>query len=337
VEDLIYQLRQAQTIAKLVGDCAVFQQAIRNLPVLAREDATVLISGETGTGKELVARAIHYLGPRASCPFVAVNCGSIPDTLLEEELFGHERGAFTDAHSSRPGLFAQADKGTVFLDEIDALSFKAQVSLLRVLQDKRFRSIGGTREQTADVRVIAATNARLEELVETGAFRPDLYYRIRILSVHLPPLRDRKEDLPALARHFIRKHAPAERGDLTLSPDARQALNAYHWPGNLRELENAIIRGIAYSHSNFIQAADLELTAIPQRHILSVPVVHNGPFKALKREVVESFERQYLTQLMQAHQGNVTEAARSAGKERRELGKLLRKYQLDPKLFSERL
>jgi DNA-binding NtrC family response regulator len=329
-EELVQQLRQVQTIAVLVGDSPIFQHAIRNLPAIAKQDATVLVSGESGTGKEVVARAIHYMGPRAAGPFVAVNCGSIPDTLFEEEVFGHERGAFTDAHSSRLGLFAQGEKGTVFLDEIDALSLRAQIALLRVLQDRRFRPIGGTREQTANVRFVAATNASLEQLVEKEKFRADLYYRICILAIRLPPLRERKEDLPALAAHFIQKHASASQGELRLSEDAVAALKAHHWPGNLRELENAIIRGLAYRRSNCIQAADLELRTM-QPDPESFTAVTGGPMKAVKREMIESFERQYLKRLMQAHHGNVTEAARSAGKERRELGKLLRKYDLNPR------
>src|SRR5215472_4396066 len=203
METLIQHLRDSQALAKLVGEAPAFAKAIKQLPAVAKSGATALITGETGTGKELVARAIHYLSARTSQPFVAVNCGSLPDTLLEDELFGHERGAFTGAHVRRDGLIAQAEKGTLFLDEVDTLPAKAQIDLLRVLQDKRFRTIGSSVEHKADVRIVAATNAPLELLVQSGGFRADLYYRLSVFPIFLPVLRDRREDIPALAAHFL--------------------------------------------------------------------------------------------------------------------------------------
>jgi DNA-binding NtrC family response regulator len=334
-EEMIRRLRDSQVLAKLVGEAPVFLQAIASLPAIASGEAAVLISGETGTGKELIARAIHYISQRASHPFVPVNCGSLPDTLLEDELFGHERGAFTDAHMKRTGLIAQADKGTLFLDEVDALSMKAQVTLLRVLQDKRYRAIGGSGERQTDIRIVAATNARLESLAQTAAFRADLYYRLCVFSVHLPALRQRKEDIPLLAEHFLKKHSPGGKTTFRLSASAMAALFAHEWPGNVRELENAIIRGIHLSGAEVIEVADLGLNTIaaPEPEAEPGTPLNASSFKALKQEMIEAFERDYLIRLMAAHHGNITQAARSAGKERRDLGKLLKKYHLDPNHF----
>lgn len=338
MENLIRQLRNSQVLAKLVGQAPAFLKAMEQLPAVARSEGTVLISGETGTGKELVARAIHYLGEGAGFPFVAVNCGSLPDTLLEDELFGHERGAFTDAHMRREGLIAQAERGTLFLDEVETLSARAQVDLLRVLQDKRYRAIGSSVEQKAEVRIVAATNAPLEQFLRSGNFRSDLYYRLCVFSIHLPPLRDRREDIPLLAAHFLAKHAPLHKATSKLAPAACEALLAWDWPGNIRELENAIIRGIHLSRADSIEVADLGLPP----NTGSPPDAQQGlskrqSFRATKREVIELFERNYLTRLMSEHLGNVTQAALEAGKERRELGKLLKKYGLDPKLFRSRI
>jgi DNA-binding NtrC family response regulator len=335
MESLIKRLRNAQALAKLVGEAPAFLKAIAPFPAAAKSDASVLITGETGTGKELVARAIHYLSARAAFPFVPVNCGSLPDTLLEDELFGHERGAFTDAYTHRRGLIAQAEKGTLFLDEVEALSAKAQVALLRVLQDKRFRAIGSSCEQQADVRIVAATNSPLDVLVRAAGFRVDLYYRLCIFSINLPPLRERREDIIPLAEHFLKKHTPAGRGTLRLAQPACEALVSYHWPGNVRELESAIIRGINFCQGHTIEIDDLGISSVTEN--LYHPPSANSPelrsFKAMKQKVIESFEIEYLKRLMREHRGNVSQAALTAGKERRDLGKLLKKYQIDPRLF----
>ncbi|MDZ7288482.1 MAG: sigma-54 dependent transcriptional regulator [candidate division KSB1 bacterium] len=337
MESLIDRLRDEQAMAKLIGEAPSFLKAIQPLTAIAKGEANVLISGETGTGKELVARAIHYLSARAAFPFVPVHFGSLPDTLLESELFGHERGAFTDARTHRHGLIAQAEKGTLFLDELETMSSKAQVVLLRVLQDKKFRALGSSREQTADIRVVAATNAPLEQLVQAGAFRSDLYYRLCVFSIHLPPLRERKEDIMALAHHFLRKHTPPDRPELNLAPGVSEALLAYDWPGNVRELESAIIRGIHLSQTNLIEVEDLGIpSAIESLPDIPVTVISSeelSSLKAMKQKMIEEFEKEYLTRLMREHQGNVSRAALAAGKERRELGKLLKKYRIDPGPF----
>jgi len=330
---LIRKLRQTEGLTPLIGEAPIFLSAIAQLSAAAPSDATVLISGETGTGKELVARAIHYLSPRVAFPFVAVNCGGLTDTLLGDELFGHEPGAFTDARGRRPGLLGQAQRGTVFLDEVEALTAQGQVMLLRVLEDKRFRPLGSTQEQHADVRFLAATNAALEPRVQAGTFRADLFYRLSVFSVHLPPLRNRKGDIVALAAHFLQKHAVAQQSPALLSEAARAALLTFDWPGNVRELENAIIRGIRVSQTGLIDVEDLGLpgtTASPSALVPSTP----RPFAALKRIAVHAFEREYLVRLMNDQHGNVTRAAQAAGKDRRELGRLLKKHDLDPKSFA---
>ncbi len=335
-EILIQRLQETQGIGKLIGQAPLFRRAVAQLPTIARSDATVLICGETGTGKELVARAIHYLSPRAAFPFIAVNCGALPDTLLEDELFGHEQGAFTDARLGRPGLIAQGQKGTIFLDEVGTLTARAQAVLLRVLQDKTFRMLGSRREERADVRFVAATNGPLGQMVESGAFRADLYYRLRVFTISLPTLRDRKDDILLLAAHFLKKHAPPDRPEVQLSPAARAALLTFDWPGNIRELEHAILRATQICQTNVIEVEDLGLPPPSQQATPSVRLVSStvSPFKSLKKVSVEAFERDYLTQLLAAHHGNVSQAARAAGKDRRELGRLLKKHHLEPKAFA---
>jgi two-component system response regulator PilR (NtrC family) len=225
---------------------------------VAPAKTSVLIGGESGTGKELVARALHHLSPRAQAPFVGLNCGAIPDALLESELFGHTRGAFTGAVADKPGLFAAAEGGTLFLDEIGELSQSMQVKLLRVLQERKVKRVGGLVEEPVDVRVVAASNRDLEAEVERGAFRRDLYYRLNVIQLHLPPLRERREDVPLLADHFLRKHAAALGRPLTaIAPDALKALCDYDYPGNVRELENLIERAVTLEASDRITRAAL--------------------------------------------------------------------------------
>ena len=336
MDEIIHKLREKQAFAKLVGVAPCFVEAVRNLPAIAKSDATVLITGETGTGKELVARAIHYLSSRAAHPFVPLNCGSFPDSLMEVELFGHERGAFTDAHTRRKGLLAQAEGGTLFLDEVDTLPFKAQVDLLRFLQDKSYRMVGSGEEVRANVRVLAASNAPLIQLSQSGKFRADLYYRLCVFDIHLPSLRQREEDIPALAQHFLVKHAPLASPVPTLSSGALADLMSREWPGNVRELENAIVRGIHLSSTGIIGPGDLSLPASSQRAVALDSLGKLRAFQASKREVIESFERSYLTRFMTEHHGNVSVAARAAGKERRDLGRLLKKYHLDSRAFQLR-
>ena len=335
MERLVRTLQEKQALAKLVGAAPAFAEAIKNLPAIAKSDANVLITGDTGTGKELVARAAHYLSNRAAYPFVPLNCGSFPEALMEVELFGHERGAFTDAQVHRKGLLAQAEGGTLFLDEVDTLPIKAQVDLLRFLQDRFYRVVGSSEERRANVRILSASNAPLFQNATSGNFRLDLYYRLCVFTVDLPPLRERPEDIPLLAAHFLAKHTPQDRQPPTLAPEALADLVLRDWPGNVRELENAMVRGIHLCQGGTIETQDLSLPprGTGGREAPSRSATKLQYFRVMKREAIESFERGYLTRLMAEHQGNVSLAARSSGKERRDLGRLLKKYHLDARKF----
>ena len=317
-----------------IGKAPAFRDVLTKLPKVAKAEGAVLISGETGTGKELVARAIHRLGRRPQSPFVAVNCGSLMDTLFESELFGHERGAFTDAHARRQGLMSQAAGGTLFLDEVDTLTPRGQIALLRALQDRTFRPLGSTTEQRIEVRFLAATNARLDRLVENGSFRADLYYRLCVFSVTLPALRDRREDILLLAYHFLEKYAGHPMPEL--SAGAAEALLAWDWPGNVRELESALVRSVPVARDASIAAADLGLPNTAGAGATAPPAAGLRSFKSQKRRILEVFERQYLIRIMTEYRGNVSRAALAAGKERRDLGKLLKRHGLEPKEFSGR-
>ncbi|WP_220432497.1 sigma-54 interaction domain-containing protein [Saccharospirillum alexandrii] len=315
----------------IVGNCDSLLQTKTIVGRYRSCDASVLILGESGTGKELVARAIHYISDRAEGPFVPVNCGALPDELLENELFGHEQGAFTGARGSVPGLIEQAEGGTLFLDEIGTLSLRGQCALLRFLQSKEFRRLGSRRLQSANVRVFAATNADLNDMVALGGFRQDLLYRLNILRIVLPPLRDRGNDIDLLAGHFIARFCRQyNMPDKQLSAAASQWLYAHDWPGNIRELENLLHRAILSCPGTVIQREDL--TPDQDSSITpSMPYTRLNmdlSFQDAKAEVISQFERHYLEALMNRCNGNVSQAARVAGKERRALGKLLKKYGL---------
>ncbi|MEW6320912.1 MAG: sigma-54 dependent transcriptional regulator [Acidobacteriota bacterium] len=244
--DVLREALKAQGFAGIIGQSPAMLEVFRLVETVCRTNSTILITGESGTGKELVARAVHDLSLRKSHAFVAVNCGAIPDTLLESELFGHVRGAFTGADATTKGLVEAAEKGTLFLDEIGEMPAPMQVKLLRVLQDRKFRRVGGTEEMAANIRVIAATNRDLAALVAEGKFREDLFYRLNVIPIRLPALRERTEDIPLIAEHFLRKHAAEMGKPVTgLSPAAAALLAAYPWPGNVRELENAVERAVA--------------------------------------------------------------------------------------------
>jgi two-component system, NtrC family, response regulator PilR len=251
-------LNTTHEFCNIIGRSDAMLEMFKMVETIAKTSSTVLITGESGTGKDLVARAVHYNSLRREHPFVALNCGGLPETLLESELFGHMKGAFTGADTHKKGLVEVAERGTIFLDEIGEMSQTMQVKLLRVLQDRRFRRLGGTEEVQADIRVIAATNQDLQKMVAEGRFREDLYYRINVIQVHLPPLRERREDVPLLAEHFLAKYAKAAgRSVLGISNDAQELLSAYAWPGNVRELQNVIERIAVNSGSEPIQPEDL--------------------------------------------------------------------------------
>jgi DNA-binding NtrC family response regulator len=311
----------------VIGNSPAFREAVRLIERIAQYDVPVLILGESGTGKELAARAIHYQGSRRVHPFIPVNCGALPDTLIESELFGHERGAFTDARTARVGLIGCANGGTLFLDEVDCLSQKAQVTLLRFLQDQQYRPLGGDREQHADTRIIAATNRDLEQLCTRGQFRLDLYYRLSILDLRLPPLRERPGDPTLLARHFAAKVAARH----ALQPKDIEArtlrwFECWAWPGNVRELENLLFRAVLLSDGDVV---DIE----PPGETTLTDDLRPDPlqlsFSKAKADTVARFERLYVEAVLKRANGNVTLAAQLAGKERRAFGKLLKKHAVD--------
>ena len=290
-------LEEVQAV-ELVGQSKGMQKVLELTRTVAPTDTTVLIHGESGTGKELVARAIHNLSPRRFMPFVALHCGALTETLLESELFGHEKGAFTGAQYRKKGKFEVAEGGTVFLDEIADISLKTQTDLLRVLQEKEIQRVGGVQTIKVDFRAVAATNRDLTTLVKEGTFRPDLYYRLNVFGIEIPPLRERKEDIPLMVDHFIRKYARAmNRRFNSLTRTALDVLMNYSWPGNVRELENAIERAMVIGREPEIQAADfpLQLTATPQ------------PESGL---TLEDVERAHILRVLEACDWNQTRAAK---------------------------
>jgi two-component system response regulator GlrR len=292
---------------------------------VAATDSTVFVRGESGTGKELIARAIHLASNRKNNPFVAVNCAALPETLLESELFGHEKGAFTGAIRSSKGLFAQAHEGTIFLDEIGDMPLSIQAKFLRVLQERQFYPVGGERPLEVDVRVIVATNQNIEELVSQGLFREDLYYRIHVIPVVLPPLRERKEDISHLVDHFLKKFCGQMGKKIKgLTPQAMQRLMLHDWPGNIRELENTIEYAVAMSDREVIN----------EDIILPTTKVPDEPIKPLK-EAREAFEKGYLTKLLELTKGNVSSASTMAGKYRADFYNLLKKYEINPTEFKK--
>lgn len=320
---VVEKLKRSIGLGQLVGDSPRFLAELEKIPYVAKSNATVLISGETGTGKEVFARAIHYLSLRSGHAFVPVNCGSIPLELVENELFGHVRGAFTGANAEQAGLFRDADGGTVFLDEVDCLPLSAQTKLLRFLQDKEYRRLGSAKIVRADVRIVAATNVDLAKAVDQGGFRRDLFYRLNVIPLSLPALRDRIEDVPALARHFLQKYASTYERDIgDFTEEALRKLALYDWPGNIRELENVIERAAVFTKASVIDACDISLL---ETHVS--PGVE--PFQSAKANAVEKFEKDYLQRLLTAHGGNISRAARAAQKNRRAFWELIRKHHIN--------
>jgi len=316
-------LKEALGLKQFVGESPALMDQVQNIPQMARCDACVLITGETGTGKEVCARTIHYLSHRADHPFVPLNCGAIPVELLENELFGHEAGAFTSANAQYAGVIYEANGGTLFLDEIDSLPLSAQVKLLRFLQNKEYRPLGARKTAKADVRIIAASNASMDELLNSGRIRQDLFYRLNVLPLHLPPLRQRKEDIPLLARHFVVKYAAETDGkarDIALA--SLQKLSLYDWPGNVRELENIIERAVVLSTTDVIHSAEIDLP------ISAEPDSEPESFSLLKAKVVAEFERSHLQALLEQHRGNIGQSARAAQKNRRVFFQLMRKHNI---------
>ena len=326
----------------ILGDSPQITKVRERITRVAPTNSTILITGESGTGKELVARAIHSQSKRSARPFVPLNCGALPETLLESELFGHEKGAFTSADSTKKGLVEAAERGSIFLDEIGEMSLMMQVKVLRFLQERRFRRVGGTEEKDADVRVIAATNQDLAKMVETGDFRRDLFYRVNVIKVDVPPLRERKEDILPLAQHFIDKFNRQMGKELQgLAPSARRTLESYTWRGNVRELENVIERAVALEDNDMVQAESLDLGDIPgqdrrfPQHTVREPSAAIGGASArlpesgfMLEQHVQNIEREYLAHALQQAGGVKVRAAGLLGMSFRSFRYYLKKYHL---------
>ena len=315
------KLKEEIGLRQIIGESAVFLKEIQRVPRFARCDATVLISGESGTGKEVFARAIHYLSARAGRPFVPVNCGALPEQLMESEIFGHARGAFTGAASDQPGLIRGADGGTLFLDEVDCLTRGAQVKLLRFLQDGEYRSVGSRQILHANMRVVAAANADFTQIVREGKFREDLFYRLSVLTLTLPALRERRGDILLLTHHFLENQAASiGKPPKTLSLAALHRLLVHSWPGNVRELQNVLTRALVLCDHNTIEPNDLNLPIESESEEPS--------FQLMKSRAVRRFEHDYLETVLRAHEGNITRAAAAVKKNRRAFWELLRKHDL---------
>lgn len=311
-----------------VGKSAALMAAVELICRFARSNAPVLIMGESGTGKELAAHAVHYLSARRDSAFIPVNCGALPDTLIESELFGHAKGAFTDASRARAGLIRDAEHGTLFLDEIESLSARAQGVLLRFLQDSSFRALGEEQARRADVRVISASNVSLRALVDKGAFRSDLLFRLDVLSITIPPLRERRDDCALLAAHLLAKAARSEHGQpKVLAPAALDLLGAYSWPGNVRELEHVLLRAHLLSPGQVIDTEDL-LRCCPELAGGQADAVRTDGtgLREEKERAVREVERRFVERALARTDGNISEAARLCEMERATLSKLAKKY-----------
>jgi two-component system response regulator GlrR len=312
-------LREGYAFENIVAKSDKMQRLLEMVSRVAKTESTIYIHGESGTGKELIAKAIHLASARNERPFVAVNCSAIPEALLESELFGHEKGAFTGAVKSTKGLFVQAHEGTIFLDEIGDLPLATQSKFLRILQERQCYPLGSEKPVDVDVRVIVATNKNLEELVGQGMFREDLFYRIHVIPILLPPLRERKEDIPLLVEHFLKKFSRKMKKNVDgLTSMAMQRLVRYEWPGNVRELENTLEYAVAMTRENIISEG------------LILETKARAPELKTLREAREEFEKEYLTNLVKLTEGNVTRAAELAGKYRADFYNLLKKYDISP-------
>jgi len=341
LEDVRQEVRDQYGFRQLLTQSPRMLTVFDQIQQVARTDATALILGETGTGKELVSRAIHDRSRRADSPFIAVNCGAFTETLLESELFGHEKGSFTGAVGRREGLFEMADGGSLFLDELGETSLNVQVNLLRVLEEMTFRRVGGRESVRVNVRIIAATNVHLDKAVAEGEFRQDLFYRLSVFPIHLPPLRDRREDIPLLMRHFLDELAERHETEPPhVAADAMRAILAYHWPGNVRQLRAMCERWVITHGGSRLEEHDLgrDLAARPAPRRADGAAAVVDPHVSLKenvRRVTEEVERSYLYQLLQQHGGHQGHTADAAGITRRTLYTKLRAYDLDPDEFRD--
>ena len=312
---------------KIVGISKSIKTILDNIRIIASTDSTVLITGESGTGKELVARTIHHLSNRRNQNFVAVNCGAIPETLLESEFFGYKKGAFTGADFDKSGLFQEANNGTIFLDEIGELPLQLQVKLLRVLQEREIRPLGSNSSIKVNVRVIAATNRNLQSLIEEGKFRSDLYYRLNVVNIHVPPLRERHDDIPLLANYFLAKFSHKYNKNVVgFSNIVMDSFIKYDWPGNVREMENVIERAVILARKNTIEATELPEEIFGNKKLETF--FTNNMIVSYKK-AKEMFDKEYITRLLEHTKGNIKKAAEISGRYRTDIYDMIKKYEID--------
>ena len=323
-----------QAFHKIVGKSAVMNRVFETIQMVAKTDLTVLITGESGTGKELVAKAVHNLSTRRARPFVAVNCPTVPENILESELFGYKKGAFTHASQNKIGLFQEAQLGSIFLDEIGDVSPTIQTKLLRVLQEKEIKPLGDTKSISVDVRIIASTNQNLKEKIKKGEFRDDFFYRLNVLPIRLPALREHPEDIPIIASHLLEKHCAQLNQPLKkLSPHLADIFLSKRWEGNVRELENVIMRGILYSTTEEIHPQDIDLRKDPPVGNELSHSTPDLPYKKAKEHVLMQFNEAYISKLLSENKGNVSSAARQCGLERQALQQIMRRYGITAEPF----
>ena len=323
------QISMGETLPNVIGTSPAMQKIIRRVLKVAQSDADVFIYGESGTGKELIARSLHLFSPRKEGPFIPLDCVSLPATLLESEIFGFEKGAFTGAVATKPGVFELADMGTLFLDEVTEMDPHLQAKLLRVLQERQLRRIGGQKLIDVDVRIISATNRNPEQAVENKSFRQDLYYRLNVVPIHIPPLRERRDDITQLVEHFIKKYNPFfQVENVGVSREAMQCLRNYEWPGNIRELENIIQRILSLTENETIQIDDLPDELMEQRSETEDILISELPYKEAKDKSLERFSKLYFCNLLKKYDGNISKVARIAGTSRGMLYKILKRYDI---------
>ena len=323
------QLKKAYGFSKIIGKSTSLQEVLMLVRKVSNTDANILIRGDSGTGKELIARSIHTNSERRNRPFVPVDCASLPENLLESELFGHEKGAFTGAHVTRPGIFEYANGGTLFLDEIGELNITLQSKLLRVLQERQVRRVGGKRLLNVDVRFIAATNQNLENAIQENRFREDLFYRVNVITIPLPSLEKRKDDIPLLANHFLKHLSKGSMNKVNgISKKAMAFMERYHWPGNVRELQNVMERAVSLTDSKMIVPEDLpeqlRLIKDPDAFVYSI----GSTYKEVKKDWMDLFEKRYLSALLNRHNGNISKAALEAQINRKTIHRLLKRHRL---------
>jgi len=324
------QVEQKYGFPNIVGESEAMKQAFDLARKAAESDTTVLLTGESGTGKELFARAIHYASDRHARRFVAINCGAMPKELIESELFGYVKGAFSGASKNKRGLFMEADRGTLFLDEISELDADLQVKINRAIQEREIRRVGDTEDISVDVRIVASSNRDLQEELRQGRFREDLYYRLNVFPVHLPPLRERTGDIPLLVDHFLRKFAGQEAEGYEISPAAMEMLMGYRWPGNVRELQNAVERAVVLSEGKAITPALFPfIESADEDYSLEVSALLDRPYREAMDKLTAACQRQYLVGVLKNYDGNVTRAAEHAGIERESFHRLMRKCEIE--------